>query len=174
MTDYEDEYTVYCDVCQEDYPDDNPCRHLSWNDDIGVWGGCGCLDYLQPEDYKESFLAVLEKIGTEAARQLERSLKEHRYYFQFYGPMFGPYHLTAYLLSEDGYNNQGDRFTDELTDEEEQEMSLGMQWLMSLWSGYSTILGDREPQTAEYDNITVQWVQEWLESQKTTTEGNND
>lgn len=36
--------TVYCKVCDDWMPDDEPCEHLVWDDEVGCWGGSGSVE----------------------------------------------------------------------------------------------------------------------------------
>lgn len=165
---WEVEDTVYCNITDDYYPDDPDLvsRHLRWIEDWGEWGGCGTY----PSDWKEhkeSFFKVLDKVGVDVARSLQNSLKNHDYYFGVRGAMLSPKFFDAYLgFDENGVKNRhnwGYLFTDDLTDQEEEEMSIGVQWLLSLWSGDSVGKKVKPPFTEEADIATAKWIDEWLQ-----------
>lgn len=166
----EQQKSIWCDICKSDVctEDTNyPCQHTFWDIEYYVWGGCGHLDELFPEDYKDSVIAVLNHVGTDIAKVLKRSLESHQYYFERW---FGAKKLHAYLADGGQCRDYGDGFNEIPKDKEDQdrieEIRHGLQWLLSLDSGDHFILRGRTPKTAKFDRITAGWIEEWLEQQE--------
>lgn len=138
----------WCNVCKEYQLIDwnEPCRHLFWSDEICGWMGCGVYERNWP-GHKESLFAVLDKIGNDAASAIVHALRKHDFNLQFHGTIFGPTGIWLYLDQDYGY-----RFTENLTPDEEERMSLGVGWLNSLEPGGATTKADEQ---------TVAWIQEW-------------
>ena len=67
---------------------------------------------------------------------------------QYFGTILGSDGVDAYWDGE----NYGDRFTKNLTNAEEDKMSIGVGWLTSLEIG----------KTKEAEQITIKWTEEWL------------
>lgn len=155
--DCESEYDLRCEICNEFYKLENydKCRHVFWHDDFCSMGA-GALSSDWDEGCKESFFAVLKK--TRLSEQLRTAIQSKNYFLQYYGSMFGHDGLHCYLNGRD----YGKRFTLDLTDDEEEAMSNGVGWLMSLWSGGNY---DRnywpEGRTPDGDTKTIEWIDEY-------------
>lgn len=149
----------WCRICETRYHYDSTCRHLRLGD---FFIGCGCSE-IEWDEHKESLLKVLDKIGVDAAKILLHSLRIHKYHHFFSGTILGHKEFNAYWYPEGELfsKNFGYLFTSELTSDEEEEMAVGVQWLMSLWAG-DGLENDDLPKTPEADDLTAKWVEEWL------------
>jgi len=138
---------VWCTVCKTHLPDEpeNYCQHLFDGGEIGCCLGTGCSEIDLAKGHKESFFVVLEKTGLSGP--LRRAMINGDYSF-WNMHNFGCQTIHACL---DGVN-YGKRFTDDLTDEQEEDMSIGVGWLRSLETG----------KTRECELLTVKWIDEWL------------
>ena len=155
----------YCNFCDIHHHNEDICRHLFWSSQGGDWGGCGS-DRSSWDWHKESFHKVLDRVGVEPAKRLLEALRNHRYWHQFNGTIFGYDSLTAeWGTAEWGHEDFGHLLMERLTDQEEEAMSIGVQWLVSLWAGTSPNGDDLGlPKTPEADEFTALWIQEWLDS----------
>ena len=152
---YEEGETVYCSVCDDRVLCDwgPPCHHLRWIDTAGDWGGCGSVERNPSEQHKESFFAVLKK--TKLAKELREALLTHTYRIGTIGNLLGTWGVSCCLQGR----HYDDAFTENLTDAQEEAMSIGMAWLWSLEAGV----------TDEADLLTVQWIDEWLAAKRGRT-----
>lgn len=161
---------IYCNYCNDRLYGDSLCRHLFWSNQWGWYGGPG-YDKDEWDSHKESFRAVLDKIGVDAAKALLAALEQHRYFHQFSGTTFGYDSLNAYWHDESGnYRNYGHLFTEALFDEQEEAMAIGVQWLVSLWAGdFHTSEDGGLNKTPDADDRTAQWIKEWLQQKVATS-----
>ncbi len=135
---------AWCDVCETHFPDEPDCYcwHLFWDEEL-----CGCgSNEVTADSHKESFFAVLEKTGLSGP--LRRAMINGDYNLRYHGSMFGTEGINVYLDNV----NYGKLFTDDLTEQQEEDMLLGVGWLMSLEPG----------KTRQYELLTVKWIDEWL------------
>jgi hypothetical protein len=134
---------VWCSICGENFPDESECYcgHIFW-DEGGLYG-CGSNE-VNEDDHKESFFCVLDKTGISGP--LRRAMINSDYYIWY------P-HIAAQTINVrlDGVN-YGKRFTDGLTEQQEEEMTCGVGWLQSLEPG----------KTRGFELLTVKWIDEWL------------
>jgi hypothetical protein len=164
-----DEYFEWCEICQtrnhSEYS--TPCRHLFWDDEVGVFRGFGTYknDW---QKGKNPFLAMLGMAGVEFAIDLRRSLLAHKYYFQFRGSIFGAESIEYQLLKESGkmsweYKGCLDRVFEEKDPEKQELIATGINWLMSLWAGCDDDWDS--PETKESDLVAAEWCNEFLDAQ---------
>lgn len=148
----------YCEECEDFFKEYAGWhhRHLFMND-VCEWVGVGGPDmtdyYL--EDFKRSFFYVLDKTGI--AEPLATTIKKGKMGFDtihFSGSIFGYTSVWCWLYSNDSDigNSFGDKFTDNLTDEENEVMAYGVWWLIGLDGN----------KTAEANQTTLRWIQEYL------------
>ncbi|HEY9657632.1 MAG TPA: hypothetical protein V6C65_04145 [Allocoleopsis sp.] len=154
------EYCEFCKIHRHEY---SLCRHLFWSNQVGEILGCGSDRNKWESTHKSSFFKVLDKIGVDAAQSLLRSLKAHQYFHQFSGTIFDYERLRADWMDSDGsFSDYGHLFTESLFEEEEEEMAIGVQWLVSLWAGdFGTWNDCGLAKTPEADDLTASWIEEW-------------
>jgi hypothetical protein len=162
----ESSYYAYCNICESwNYAENQePCRHLFWDDAVGDWSGCGS----DRQDYKENVWALLELLDRAVVVRLKDSLRRHRYYLQFCGSIFGVEEIRTELY--DGHRvtwvPEAFRRVFEADLDSTASARNGVNWLMSLWAGYED---NWEPETPEADELTAGWIEEWL--MQSTIEG---
>lgn len=139
------EETVECEMCTC-VRKDEPCRHVFYY--RGEWHGCGSCE-VEAERHKDSLFAVLKHTGLDGT--LKEALVQHACNIQFHIPMIGEMSVAFHFNAKD----HGRAFTNGLDDEYdlEERMSLGVRWLVSLQPG----------NTKEADDLTVKWIDEWVE-----------
>lgn len=169
-SDCEENY-VYCTVCQEHLDDDYAYykhRHL-WQNECGEWigpGGPNMTDYYR-EEIRQSFFAVLKKTGI--AEALARTIRNGRMGFaaiHLSGSIFGYDSVWCGLDGEPSRDTLsgyalfvcGDRFTENLTDEQEEAMGYGVHWLIGL---------DND-KTPEANALTLLWIGDWSRKEPTS------
>lgn len=137
---------AWCSVCETHVPDgsDYYCQHLFWDQELH---GCGSNE-VAADDHKESVFAVLEKTGLSGP--LRRAMVNSDYNLRYYGSLFGTEGINVYLDKV----NYGERFTDDLTEQQEEDMKIGVGWLGSLEPG----------ETRQYELLTIKWIDEWLDA----------
>lgn len=135
---------AWCSICETHFPDESDCycQHIFYIDNLH---GCGSNE-VRRDDHKESVFAVLEKTGI--AGPLRRAMVNSDYGFGYHGSILGVEGINV-CLDEVNY---GERFTADLTDEQEEQMSIGVGWLGSLEPG----------ETRGYELLTIKWIDEWL------------
>lgn len=132
---------------------------------IGVGQGRYIEDRTKKE-IKQSFFAVLDKTGL--AIPLARTIRAGGMgfdNFHFEGTTFGYYAIWCSLYGEKSTENVsgyesifcGNKFTDNLTPQEEEAMSWGVCWLLGL-----------EKKTKAANKMTVEWIKEWEKDHKPT------
>jgi hypothetical protein len=152
--------TIYCSVCNDNTlrEDCDLCRHIRWCDQFDWYAGCGqwAEDIGREEHYTKSFAALLEFVGIDTARRLEKSLRAHDYkayeeYSAFWLELLNATGEKSVVLHnpDDGY--EGTIPEDKIT----KEMEAAMIWLYTLEPG----------STDEHDIIAAGWVQTWLANQ---------
>lgn len=163
----EDCDSVWCTVCKQSMHEDSTDRHrhLFYDDDNGQWLGVGGPDMTDHhyELFKHSLFAVLDKTGL--ARHLALTIERgemgfDRFHFQ--GTTMGYTSIWCSLRNADvidPYDGKpdllfcGERFTDGLTDELEEEMAYGVNWLIGL---------ENNEETPEANQRTLGWINEYL------------
>lgn len=135
---------VYCEICNMLIYKEMPCRHVRWVE--YTYCGCGYYSYDRTAE-KASLFHVLDHTGL--AQELRTALLRCRYRFFWHWPLLGGGWLEVHL--NDGAD-VGQRFTKGITDANEEAMSLGVNWLVSLEAG----------KTKGCDALTVSWIDEYL------------
>lgn len=154
-------YFAYCNICGgRNYAENqDPCRHLFWDDAVSDWSGCGS----DRQDYKEYVWALLELLDRDVVVRLKDSLEKHRYYFQFRASIFGveEIHTELYDASKDRVTWVSEAFRPIFDADPDSTASAreGVNWILSLWAGYD---GNWEAETAAADKMTAEWIEEWL------------
>jgi hypothetical protein len=152
-----DSHYTFCAICDEQQHEDSACRHVfaatvtSWE-----WMGAGSYNGTdKPEDHKESFFAVLDRVGV--AELLRHAIEADTLETKYYGPMIGGASYWCWLRPPGApYGSDfGNLFTDDLTEELEESMTIGVGWLDS-------IQYDDSPIRAKAREITIAWIDEWL------------
>jgi len=161
----EAENYVYCTVCQEQLHIDSAYnhRHLFFSEH-GEWYGTGGTDMDDGalEEIRASLFVLFEKLGRDVILALARTIKNnHMGYDALHtvtGLVVGPSILFCYLDGEPdgkgGYHllSCGNRFTDNLSDDDEEAMKYGVCWLFGL---------DNE-ETEDANRQTIAWIEEYL------------
>lgn len=136
-----DTETIWCAICQDNLPEESACDHLFWSKSNDQWIGPGCAYEDCIPAIRESVFAVLDK--SKLSDVIERAITENKFNLKWSGTTFGYDDVYFYF---DG-KRYGDEFTDDLTEDEEDSMSDGMQWLSAL-----------DDKTIDAKKLTLEWI----------------
>lgn len=148
---------TWCTICQEYLSEEEALfnhRHVFSNDDC-EWLGPGGTDMNErrEEEIKQSLFAVLDKTGI--AMPLRHTVQAGRMGFEaihYCGSTFGYSSIWCWLYDAEGNSHCcGDRFTQDLTDEQNEAMTYGVGWLIGL-----------DEETTKANELTVKWIDEYL------------
>lgn len=147
---------TYCSICDVEIAHESDgCRHLFWENDYCEFIGPGNYRDDMEEDFATSLMAMLDKTGM--ADELIHTILYGEFVLRFCGGMLGYHGIDCYLrdgVTEEFYNF-GDALTNNLTDEQEEEMSMAVRWLNCLYKEDSGIANRK----------TVQWIRAWKAAQ---------
>lgn len=148
---------THCTVCKKHISIDDALfhhRHI-FESQHSEWIGSGGVDMCKSyeQDIKASLFFVLDKTGI--AAPLVRTVQHGKMGFEaihLYGDTFGYHGIDCLLEDEDGklLYDCGEKFTEDLTEEQEDAMAYGIQWLISL-----------DDETKDANEMTLKWIAEW-------------
>jgi hypothetical protein len=121
-----DGHYTYCSICDERQHEDDACRHV-FSCEASCWEWCGAGSHEGDWSYhKASFLAVLDKTGL--AVELREAIEADTLSTTYLSGYIGSPHYICHAGGGDRRGSYGDRFTDGLTTELEETMTLGVGW----------------------------------------------
>lgn len=142
----------WCGVCQEYQGTDDPCRHIFWTEN--GYMGVGGYEHDWPH-HKDSFMAVLRK--TKLAHELRVGIENGTLRTGYHGPIIGSisYDCSLQLPGMEFRSHLGNLFTDDLTQDDEEAMTLGVGWLDSIADD------DARKEMPGAIALTLAWIDEW-------------
>lgn len=145
----ESENFVYCSICNDWLPqDDGLHRHLFWTEN--GYGGSGATD-IDPEDWRPDFLEFLALLPEAAIIAIREGIQAGGFNLFFSAGLIGSgCSIEAHGLPMEFYHFHDQFEQDEMTDEQ----SYGLSWLFTLY----------ETETAEANELTIGWIDEYLAS----------
>jgi len=155
----------WCGICETHYErQENTCRHMFWTEDGFMGAGSDCDEYGEAD-----VLALLRFLGKANATRLRTAIAAHRYWMQFCGSTFGYEQVNCELWNGEKMDLRAGEMFQGLFEVKPglDEARMGLQWLMTLWSGTFSFDGARSDDselkcTPEADDLVVQWIDEFL------------